>query len=115
MQVYMRVRASGEWCADRVQSGEQTPEQIAEYADAVAASLGLPPGSLEAVVLDDDGGDPRTGELLDVEAPAMPSREPSRLDRLEAALAVVAKTLPEETKSEVEAVMASVEAVEVKG
>lgn len=55
MKTYYRVKATGQWCAPSYENGGADP-------DAIAETLGLQPGAVEAVEVED--GDPRTGDLL---------------------------------------------------
>lgn len=55
MITYYRVNATGQWCGPSYENGGADP-------DAIAETLGLRPGSIEAVEVEQ--GDPRTGELL---------------------------------------------------
>lgn len=55
MNTYYRVKATGQWCAPAYENGGADP-------DAIAETLGLLPGTVESVEVEE--GDPRTGELL---------------------------------------------------
>lgn len=70
-----RVTATGEWAA-AVLSDETFPDDGTEYADRVAADLGLPAGAVEVVHIDDGAPDPRTGALRLPVPPAPPVEAP---------------------------------------
>lgn len=55
MFTYYRVKATGQWCGPSYENGGAVP-------DAIAETLGLSAGAIEAVEV--ESGDPRTGELL---------------------------------------------------
>lgn len=55
MKTYYRVKATGQWCEPCYENGGADP-------DAIAATLGLAAGTVEAIEAED--GDPRTGDLL---------------------------------------------------
>jgi hypothetical protein len=55
----LRVKATGQWCGPAI-TADRIPDDTT-YADRVAETLGLEPGSLEVVDAEED---PRTGELL---------------------------------------------------
>ena len=80
-----RVRATGQWCGPLMEDGHFADDGT-ERAFAMAATLGLPPGSLEVV---DSDTDPRTGTLIEdpnVTPPPVPAAPPP-FSRLLAALA----------------------------
>jgi len=68
----LRVKATGQWCGPAVINGEMPVDPT--YADRVAQTLRLAPGSLEVVDAEDD---PRSGELIpDPNVPPEPEQEP---------------------------------------
>lgn len=64
-----RVRATGQWCAASMEDEKIDTAAAAARADAVAATLGLAPGTLEPVVAPTD---PRTGAMLAQPVPPTP-------------------------------------------
>lgn len=67
-----RVQATSQWCAP-MYIAEAQPDDPGELADRVAATLGLPAGSLITV---DDEQDIRTGPLLEEPVPPDPPQPP---------------------------------------
>lgn len=57
-----QVIATGEWAAAAL-SDDHFPED--DYVDRIAVSLGLKPGTMQAVDIEDGAPDPRTGKLLE--------------------------------------------------
>lgn len=79
MKRALQVIPTGQWCGPLVEAGEFFDDGSA-YADAVARTLGLEPGSLRVV---DGDSDPRTGELVadPNDTPAPPPEPPVRPPR----------------------------------
>lgn len=57
-----QVIATGAWAAAAL-SDDHFPAD--DYVDRIAASLGLAPGTMQVVDIDDGESDPRTGDLLE--------------------------------------------------
>lgn len=62
--VVERIRADGLRYEAEEQHEVDVPDDGTAYADAIAADLGLLPGALRVVDVDDGQPDPRTGALL---------------------------------------------------
>lgn len=80
-----RVKETGQWAAPLMTDG-RFPDDNGR-ADRVAATLGLPTGSLEVV---DAESDPRTGELIE-DPNVTPEPEPPAPDPQKILLAALAK------------------------